>query len=84
MNLVAHAPGGVVSILPRRRAGAVSDRVSRMRMTILLATIFSVSASPLFGQLAPYNAEGVTTGNKAMRIARMNEIFCHHHTGVSR
>lgn len=39
-----------------------------MRMTILLATIFSVSASPLFGQLAPYNAEGVTTGHFHMFV----------------
>ena len=42
--------------------------LSRMRILLLLVSLAVVSANPAFAQLAPYNAEGVTTGHFHMFV----------------
>ena len=42
--------------------------LSRMRILMLLASLCIVSANPVFAQLAPYNAEGLTTGHFHMFV----------------
>ena len=39
-----------------------------MRILLLLASLFVASANPVFAQLAPYNAEGLTTGHFHMFV----------------
>ena len=39
-----------------------------MRILFLIASLFVVSANPVFAQLAPYNAEGLTTGHSHMFV----------------
>jgi len=39
-----------------------------MRILLLLASLCIVSANPVFAQLAPYNAEGLTTGHVHMFV----------------
>ena len=39
-----------------------------MRILLLLASLFVVSVNPAFAQLAPYNAEGLTTGHFHMFV----------------